>query len=81
MRCPYCGNVNEAQSNMTSDAPPHPGAAALCFYCVEYGVFDTDGDRLYIRKPTATEKAQLSLDQDAQRLRREVLGFKRAKMN
>jgi len=81
MHCPHCGELNDGQTNITSERQPYPGAAALCFYCCEYGIFDKDEDQLYIRRPTAMEKSELSLDRDAQNLRRELISYKASRWN
>jgi hypothetical protein len=77
LKCPHCGKLNTAATNLTSDTDqPYPGAASLCFECCEWGVFDRDGEELIIRTPTPTEYVQLSLDRDAQHLRSNLKWFK-----
>ena len=77
MKCPHCGKINTAATNLTSDTEqPYSGAASLCFSCAEWGVFDHDGEELIIRAPTPTEIVQLYLDRDAQQLQRNLKWFR-----
>lgn len=60
-KCPHCGESNiEAQG--TRPGEPRTGDASLCFYCVQWAIFDAE---LMLRKPTAEEEAELKQDRVA----------------
>lgn len=53
-KCPFCGVINDAVSNLDGRTnAPFKGAASLCIQCGEWAIFDDVPDEL--RKPTDAE--------------------------
>lgn len=67
MPCPYCGRPNDRSLGATggTGVPMH-GDVAVCFGCLEPGVFANGPFGIAIRLPTAEERAQIDADPEYQ---------------
>ena len=60
--CFSCGYRFDAASGVNTEEQPDPGSLSLCLRCAAIGVFDMEGEKLVVRKPTPDELAQVGDD-------------------
>lgn len=60
-RCPYCDSKVDGATEISGDKAPKPGDVSICFYCIQFLVFD---ENLGVKKPSAELEKELNNDKN-----------------
>jgi hypothetical protein len=78
LRCPTCGQVNDAHASPDVDHDPTPGGVSICFRCVTPSVVVTVNDEYRLRQATPAERDLINANEKVRTMRHAIMESRNA---